>query len=186
MSFEEIDKFISKNEYPVLLSEEKIKKRVEELGRQLSHDYRGKCPILIGVLNGSFMFCGDLFRNITIDCEIDFIKISSYGNARQSSGQVKVRKDIDAHLEGRHVILVEDIVDSGLSVQYLRNRISRVAVSSLRFVSLLVKEGAAKVPCEIDYVGFTIPNRFVVGYGLDFAQKLRNLPAVFLMEKQTN
>ena len=182
MTFEDTDKFIKDNQYKVLLSKEQIAQRVRELGEEISNDYRGKCPILIGVLNGSFMFCGDLFREITIDCEIDFIKISSYGNAKTSSGQVKVRKDIDAHLEGRHVILVEDIVDSGLSVQYLRNRLNQVAVLSVRFVSLLVKEGAAKVPCEIDYVGFNIPNRFVVGYGLDYAQKLRNLPEVFLMD----
>jgi len=182
MTFEETEKFIKKNDYKVLLSKEQIAKRVRELGAEISNDYRGKCPILIGVLNGSFMFCGDLFREITIDCEIDFIKITSYGNAKKSSGHVKIRKDIDAHLEGRHVILVEDIVDSGLSVQYLRSRLSTVEVSSLRFVSLLVKQGAAQVPCERDYVGFSIPNRFVVGYGLDYAQKLRNLPEVFLMD----
>jgi hypoxanthine phosphoribosyltransferase len=183
---EEIDRYLKDHKHQVLLSKEQIQRRVQELGHQISLDYRGKCPILIGVLNGSFMFCGDLFRNITIDCEIDFIKIASYGDARQSSGKVKVRKDIDAHLEGRHVIMVEDIVDSGLSVQYLRNRLNQVAVLSIRFVSLLVKQGAAIVPCDVDYVGFRIPNRFVVGYGLDFAQKLRNLPEVFLMDEQIN
>ena len=182
MAFEQTDKFIRQKAYPVLLSKEAIAKRVSELGRLISDDYKGKCPILIGVLNGSFMFCGDLFREISIDCEIDFIKITSYGDDKESSGRVKLRKDVDAHLEGRHVILVEDIVDSGLSVQYLRTRLSQVAFKSLRFVSLLVKEGAAKVPCHIDYVGFTIPNRFVVGYGLDFAQRLRNLPEIFLMD----
>ncbi|MFQ6112461.1 MAG: hypoxanthine phosphoribosyltransferase [bacterium] len=182
MYSEETQKFLDGKQYKVLLSEEKIKKKVKELGRQISDDYRGKCPILIGVLNGSFVFCADLFREIDIDCEVDFIKISSYGEALETSGVVKLLKDIDAHVEGRHVLVIEDIVDSGYSVRFLEKRIKAANPKSLNFVSLLVKEGGAKVSYEIQYVGFKIPNRFVVGYGLDYAQKFRNLPAIYLMD----
>lgn len=182
MTMEETPKFLQSNEHEILISADEIKKKVKELGQQISEDYRGKCPILIGVLNGSFIFCADLFREIDIDCEVDFIKISSYGDAMATSGKVKLLKNIDAHLKDRHVIVVEDIVDSGYSVQYLHRRISMSEPKSLRFVSLLVKEGSEKVPYEIDYIGFRIPNRFVVGYGLDLAQKFRNLPHVYLVE----
>lgn len=166
----------------VLISADEIQQKVTELGQRISEDYEGLSPILIGVLNGSFIFCADLFRAITIDCEVDFIKISSYADAKVTSGEIKIKKDIDAHLQDRHVVVVEDIVDSGYSVNYLKERLSRVKPKSLKFVSLLVKDGAARVEYDIDYIGFNIPNHFVVGYGLDFAQKLRNLPAIYLME----
>ena len=179
---EDLNKYLKDGQYQILLSENEIKEKVRELGAQISKDYEGKCPILIGVLNGSFIFFADLFRNISIDCEVDFIKISSYGAAKETSGKIKVKKDIDAHLQDRHVIVVEDIVDSGYSVNYLKDRLQRVGPKSLKFVSLLVKEGAARTKYSIDYVGFKIPNHFVVGYGLDYAQKLRNLPAVYIME----
>lgn len=182
MRLEETQKFKEGRNYKILLSEEEIKQKVKELGKRISEDYRGKCPILIGVLNGSFIFCDDLFRELEIDCEVDFIKISSYEKAMETSGVIKLLKDIDAHLEGRHVLVVEDIVDSGYSVRYLEKRIKKANPKTLKFVSLLVKEGGAKVPYEVDYIGFKIPNRFVVGYGLDYAQKFRNLPAVYLLE----
>jgi len=166
----------------VLISREEIQEKVAELGERISADYAGMCPILIGVLNGSFIFCADLFRAITIDCEVDFIKISSYGDAIETTGEVKLKKDIDAHLQDRHVLVVEDIVDSGYSVNYLKDRMEQVNPKSLKFVSLLVKEGTARTEYKIDYEGFRIPNHFVVGYGLDYAQKLRNLPAVYMME----
>jgi hypoxanthine phosphoribosyltransferase len=174
-------KFLA-NEYPLLLTAEQIQQKVKEIGRQLSADYQGKCPVFIGVLNGCFMFFADLMREITIDCEVDFVKISSYGEAMRTSGVVKVRKKIDCHIEGRHVLVVEDIIDSGLSVNFLEKTLSAQNPQSLKFVSLLVKEGSALVEYRCDYVGFRIPNRFVVGYGLDYAQKFRNLPAVYLME----
>ncbi|MCG8603980.1 hypoxanthine phosphoribosyltransferase, partial [bacterium] len=170
MPTEETKKFFQDEAYQVLISKDEIKKKVKELGRQISDDYEGKCPILIGVLNGSFIFCADLFREIDIDCEVDFIKITSYGDDKVSSGEVKLKKDVDAHVANRDVLVVEDIVDSGYSVQYLRNRLEQANPKSLKFVSLLVKEGAEKIPYKIDYVGFKSPNRFVVGYGLDFAQ----------------
>ncbi|TDI85593.1 MAG: hypoxanthine phosphoribosyltransferase [Caldithrix sp.] len=184
MTTEETRKFIESGESRLLLSKEEIRNKVRELGKQISKDYAGLCPILIGVLNGSFIFCADLFREISIDCEVDFIKISSYGEGTETSGVIKLKKDIDADLQGRHVIVVEDIVDSGYSINYLRERIERVRPKSLKFVSLLVKEDTARTEYKIDYVGFNIPNRFVVGYGLDFAQKFRNLPAIYVMDEQ--
>ncbi|MDZ7289862.1 MAG: hypoxanthine phosphoribosyltransferase [candidate division KSB1 bacterium] len=175
-------RFLS-NQYPILLTPEQIQAKVKEMARQLCVDYAGKCPVFIGVLNGCFMFFADLLREITIDCEVDFVKISSYGDAMRTSGVVKVRKEIDCHIEGRHVLVVEDIIDSGLSVTYLEKKLSAMKPQSLKFVSLLVKEGSARVEYRCDYIGFRIPNRFVVGYGLDFAQKFRNLPAVYLMDE---
>ncbi len=182
MCVDETAKFLKDGKYEILLSSDEIKAKVHELGKRISEDYQGKCPILVGVLNGGFIFCADLFRAIDIDCEVDFIKISSYGDAMETSGKVKLKKNIDAHLEGRHVLVVEDIVDSGYSVQYLRQRLQSCNPKSLKFVSLLVKEGNQRVPYHIDYVGFRIPNRFVVGYGLDLAQKFRNLPHIYLMD----
>lgn len=169
-------------EYPILLSAEQIQERTRQLGEQLSHDYAGKTPVFIGVLNGGFMFMADLMRHVSIDCEIDFIKISSYGEAMKTSGVVKVKKDIDCHIEDRHVIVVEDIIDSGLSVTYLTERMTALKPKSLKFVSLLIKEGGKQVDYHCDYVGFHIPTRFVIGFGMDYAQKYRNLPAIYLMD----
>lgn len=179
---EETEKFLRDRQNKILLSSTEIQRRVKELGEKISQDYRGKCPILIGVLNGAFMFCADLFREITIDCEIDFIKISSYGDAKETSGTVRLLKNIDAALDKRDVLIVEDIVDSGYSVQYLGQKLYDLKPSSLKFVALLVKEEALRAPVEIDYIGFKISNHFVVGYGLDFSQKFRNLPHVYLMD----
>lgn len=181
MSELKIEDFLNGN-YPELLSSETIRKRIKELAQEISNDYRGKDPVLIGVLNGAFIFMSDLAKELTVDCEVDFIKISSYKNAKKSSGKIDVLKDIDCHLTGRHVLVVEDIVDSGLSVQFLSEKISACNPESLKFVSLLRKEESAKVEFNIDYVGFMIPNEFVVGYGLDFAQKLRNLPAIYVLK----
>jgi len=176
-----VEKFRS-GHYPILLTAEQIQAKVRELGAQISTDYAGRCPVFIGVLNGCYIFIADLMRHISIDCEVDFIKISSYGASMKSSGAVRVRKDIDCHIEDREVLVVEDIIDSGLSVQYLQRRLAELKPKSLKFVSLLVKEGSAQVPYHCDYVGFRIPNRFVVGYGLDYAQQFRNLPAVYVMD----
>jgi len=168
--------------HEVLLSAEQIRQRVKELGQQLSADYAGLRPVFIGVLNGGYMFMSDLMREISIDCEVDFIKISSYGEAIKTSGVVKVKKNIDAHLEGRHVVIVEDIIDSGLSVNFLLEKLGAMKPQTLKFVSLLVKDGGKQVDYACDYVGFHIPTRFVVGYGMDYAQLFRNLPQVYVME----
>ncbi len=165
--------------FEILIDSKTLHQRIEELGQQISQDYQGKVPIMVGVLNGAAIFLADLIRYMDIDCEIDFIKISSYGNARVSSGEITMIKDFSADLHGRDVIVVEDIVDSGLSVQYLRRKILALKPASLKFVSLLVKKGAAKVDLSIDYVGFAIENKFVIGYGLDYKQLKRNLNAIY-------
>ena len=165
----------------VLISREEIQKRVKELAEQISKDYKGKAPVLICVLNGSFLFFADLVRELTIDCEIDFVKISSYGNALESSGTVNVHKHANCHLEDRDVVVVEDIVDSGRSVVFLKKWLGEMNPTSLKFVSLLVKDETAVVEYTCDYVGFNIPNKFVIGYGLDYAQQLRNLPEIYVM-----
>lgn len=176
------EKVVYEGNFRVLLSEEIIQNRIRELGRQITKDYRGKIPILVGVLNGCFIFFADLVRHIEIDLEIDFLKISSYGDEKISSGRIQVLKEINADLKGRHVLVVEDIVDSGLSIRFLEKKVSEQQPASLKFISLLLKRENAKVDFKIDYIGFEIPNDFVVGYGLDHKQILRNLPAVYVMD----
>lgn len=170
--------------FKVLLSESQIQNRIKELAHEISRDYEGKVPILVGVLNGAILFLADLIRQLSIDSEIDFIKISSYGDRRVSSGEITMIKDFSADLHGRDVIVVEDIVDSGLSIQYLKRRILNMKPASLKFVSLLVKSGVAKVDLTIDYVGFNIENKFVIGYGLDYQQQKRNLNGIYQLVKE--
>ena len=161
--------------FVTMIGERRIRARVKQLARQISKDYRGTVPVFIGVLNGSFIFFADLIREISIDCEVDFLKLSSYGDAKISSGNVKLLKDLSCQVEGRDIIIVEDIVDSGLSMEYIKHLIERENPKSFRIVTLLYKKVAAKTAVQIDYVGFTIPKDFVIGYGLDYAQKKRNL-----------
>lgn len=170
--------------FRVLISEDKILQRINELAKQISQDYQGKVPIFVGVLNGAILLLADLIRQISIDSEIDFIKISSYGDARISSGEITMIKDFSADLKDRDVIVVEDIVDSGLSIQYLKQRILSMKPASLKFVSLLVKTGMAKVDLSIDYIGFDIENKFVIGYGLDYKQQKRNLKAIYQLVEE--
>ena len=169
--------------YRLMLSPRRIQRRIKELAEELSRDYRGKVPVFIGVLNGGFIFLADLIRQLQIDCEVDFMKISSYGDETMTSGWVKLLKDVDCQIEGRDVVVVEDIVDSGLSIQFLHRRLQRFRPKSVKYVALLLKEGAARVPYAVDYVGFRIPNKFVVGYGLDQAQLLRNLGGIYVKEE---
>lgn len=161
------------------ITEERIRGRVKELADQINKDYDGKVPIFIGVLNGSFIFFADLIREITIDCEVDFFKLSSYGDAKISSGQVRLLKDLNCQVSGRDIIVVEDIVDSGLSIDFIKKLIARENPNSVRIVSLLFKKKVAKIDFPIDYVGFEIPPDFVIGYGLDYAQKVRNLKLIY-------
>src|SRR3990172_5801574 len=170
---------VNNDRFVPFISEKRIKAKVKQLARRINRDYRGKVPIFIGVLNGSFIFFADLIREITVDCEIDFIKLSSYGDAKISSGQVRMVKELNCQVAGRDIIMVEDIVDTGLSVEYLRKHILQEKPASLRFVTLLLKKDVARVQQPIDYVGFEIPPEFVIGYGLDYGQKLRNLKAVY-------
>lgn len=162
----------------MLIPEAEIKKRVRELAKQISEDYKGKVPIFIGILNGSFIFLSDLFREMSIDTEVDFIKISSYADETKSSGTVRLLKDISCDITERDVIVVEDIIDSGITIKFLKSRLQQSDASSVKFVSLLIKE-STKIEFLIDYLGFKIPDRYVVGYGLDLAQKLRNLKSIY-------
>ena len=171
--------------FRLYLSQREIQERVEALGRQIAEDYQGEKPILIGVLNGAFMFLADLMRAIPIDCEVDFWKLSSYGDRKVSSGEVEELKKVDADLQGRHVILVEDIVDTGLSMQYMLDVLAEVAPASVRVATLLHKHEATEHDVRLDYVGFRIPNLFVIGYGLDYGQLARNLPAIYLLDEKT-
>ncbi|MBO8131179.1 MAG: hypoxanthine phosphoribosyltransferase [Candidatus Marinimicrobia bacterium] len=161
-----------------LISEEEIKNKVVELAKRISKDYKDKNPIFIGVLNGSFIFMSDLMRELDIDAEVDFIKISTRADSTESSGTVRLIKDISCDITRRDVVVVEDIVDSGLSIRFLKARLEESGPKSVKFVTLLIKE-SAKLDFDIDYVGFKIPDKYVVGYGLDLAQHLRNLKSIF-------
>ncbi|MGI9175144.1 MAG: hypoxanthine phosphoribosyltransferase [Rhodothermales bacterium] len=170
--------------FRLYLSQDEIQGRVKALGQQIAEDYKDEKPILIGVLNGAFMFLADLMRAIPIDCEVDFWKLSSYGDRKVSSGEVEELKKVDADLKGRHVILVEDIVDTGLSMQYMLDVLAEVEPTSVRVATLLHKHEATEHDVRLDYVGFRIPNLFVIGYGLDYGQLARNLPAIYLLDEE--
>ncbi len=176
--------FVNGDAFVVMLSERRIKTRVKQLAQQISKEYKGTIPVFIGVLNGSFVFFADLIREVTIDCEVDFLKLSSYGDAKISSGNVKLLKDLNCQVEGRDIIIVEDVIDSGLSMEYIRNLIMQQNPKSFRVVTLLYKKDAVKWPVRIDYIGFTIPKDFVIGYGLDYAQRLRHLKAIYRLQKR--
>ncbi len=182
MSRSEFEKTVYDNKFRVLLSKKSILDRIEEMGREIAERYCDKQPIFIGVLNGGFIFMADLIRCVEIDLEIDFIRISSYGNNKSSCGKIELEKDINADIRDRHIIIVEDIIDTGLSIQYLRQRFRSYKPASLAVATLLYKKEKAETDVGIDYVGFTIPDHYVVGYGLDYKQILRNLPAVYVLE----
>lgn len=168
----------------VLFDENTIQKRIKEIGGQISDEYKDKNPILICILRGAAIFMSDLMRRMTIPMEIDFMSISSYGNSTQSSGVVRIRKDIDTDITGRHVIVVEDIVDSGLSLSYIIEYLNQHKPASVKTCVLLDKPEAHKIKVDIDYFGFTIENEFVVGYGLDYAERYRNLPYIGILKEE--
>ena len=172
--------------FSVCIDSEMIQNRVAELGAKITEDYEGKRPILIGVLNGAFMFLSDLMKTIRIDCEVDFVKLSSYGAEKISSGVVRELKKIDADLEGRHVLVVEDIVDTGLSMQYILDIMRSQNPKSVKAITLLHKYLATEVEVPLDYVGFRIKNQFVVGYGLDYGQVGRNLPDIYVLDSHND
>jgi hypoxanthine phosphoribosyltransferase len=178
---------VNKNEkFRIYLSEADIQKRIRELAGQINEDYAGRTPIFIGVLNGSFIFMSDLIREITVDCEIDFLKLSSYGDAKISSGNVKTLKELNCEVEGHDIIIVEDVVDSGLSIAFIRDLIMRKNPRSLSIVTLLYKKAVAKITFPLTYVGFEIPTEFVIGYGLDYAQKFRNLKSIYVLDSSSD
>jgi hypoxanthine phosphoribosyltransferase len=162
----------------VIVSRKRLQNKVRELARRISRDYRGKKLVLIGILKGGFVFLSDLLREITIPVEVDFIQVSSYGASKTSSGVIKIKKDIDLPVVGKHVLLVEDIVDYGYTLNYLLRFFRAKKPKSVRVCAMLDKPGRREVEVPIAYRGFEVPDKFLVGYGLDFAEKLRNLPYV--------
>ena len=160
-----------------------LQRRVRELGQEISRDYGGRDLLLVCVLKGAVFFASDLMRQIDVPCELDFMAVASYGSATDSSGVVRILKDLDAPIEGRNVLIVEDIVDSGLTLQYLMRSLGARNPATLEVCALLTKPARRKVDLPTRYVGFEIPNRFVVGYGLDYAERYRNLPFVAALER---
>lgn len=164
-----------------LLSTEVIQAKVAELGAQISRDYAGEEVVVVGILKGAFVFCADLLRQITVPTQVDFMAVSSYGQSTESSGVIKILKDLDTAVEGRHVLLVEDIVDSGLTLRYLREYVAHQNPASVKICVLLDKPSRRKTEVPVDYRGFEIPDEFIVGYGIDYAERYRNLPYIGLI-----
>lgn len=166
----------------VLITEAAIQQKVKELGAKLSEEYRDQFPLVIGVLKGAMLFMGDLVKRMDIYLEMDFMDVSSYGSSTVSSGEVKIIKDLDTSVEGRNIIIVEDIIDSGLTLSYLVDLFHYRKAKSIKIVTLLDKPDGRKVDLHADYAGFTVPDAFVVGYGLDYAERYRNLPYVGVLK----
>ena len=179
MTMAELTRGVSK----VLIEEEAVAARVAELGSEISGDYADRDLLLVGVLKGAVFFMADLMRNLTIPCEVDFMAISSYGASTDSSGVVRILKDLDINIEGRHVLVVEDIIDSGLTLSYLIRNLESREPATLEVCALLTKPSRREIDVPVRYVGFEIPNKFVVGYGLDFAERYRNLPYVGVLDE---
>jgi hypoxanthine phosphoribosyltransferase len=167
----------------ILISEERLKKRVKELALKISEDYKDRNPILVGILKGSFVFLADLIRELNISHQIDFISVASYGSKKRASGVVRLLKDLSTNIEGKDVIIVEDIIDSGLTLNYIRNNLLTRNPKSLEVLTLLDKKKRREVNIPLKYVGFSIPDCFVVGYGLDYDEQYRNLPCVMKLEE---
>ena len=167
----------------ILIGPEELQARVRELGAEISADYTGRDLLLVGVLKGAVFFMADLMREISVSCEIDFMAISSYGASTDSSGVVRILKDLDLNIDGRHVLVVEDIIDSGLTLSYLVRNLEAREPASLEVCALLTKPERREIDVPVRYTGFEIPNRFVIGYGLDFAERYRNLPYVGVLDE---
>jgi hypoxanthine phosphoribosyltransferase len=180
LSATELEKAVTE----VLIEPDALRQRVRELGDEISHDYQGRDLLLVGVLKGAVFFMADLMRHLTIPCEIDFMAISSYGDSTDSSGVVRILKDLDINIEGRHVLVVEDIIDSGLTLSYLIRNLEAREPATLEICALLTKPERREIDVPVRYVGFEIPNRFVIGYGLDFAERYRNLPYVGVLDPE--
>jgi hypoxanthine phosphoribosyltransferase len=180
MSMAELERGVGE----VLIDADALRTRVAGLGEEVSADYAGRDLLLIGVLKGAVFFMADLMRELTVPCEIDFMAISSYGAETDSSGVVRILKDLDINIEGREVLVVEDIIDSGLTLSYLMRNLEAREPASLEICALLTKPERREIDVPVRYVGFEIPNRFVVGYGLDYAERYRNLPYVAVLDPE--
>ena len=178
----QFDSEFSNPNLDVLISEEQIATRIKELGAQITRDYAGRNPLLIGVLKGACFFLSDLLRAIDTRLSIEFMAISSYGSSTRTSGEVRIMKDLDVPIEGRHILVVEDIVDTGLTLSYLLANLESRGAASVKLAALLDKHERRQREVKIDYLGFPIPDEFVVGYGLDFAERYRNLPFIAVLK----
>ena len=178
MSTTDFERGVSK----ILIDEETLRARIADLGAEISEDYRDKELLLVGVLKGAVFFMADLMRNLSISCEVDFMAISSYGASTDSSGVVRILKDLDINIEGRHVLVIEDIIDSGLTLSYLIRNLESREPESLEICALLTKPHRREIDVPVRYTGFEIPNEFVIGYGLDYAERYRNLPYVAVLD----
>ena len=168
----------------VLFSEEVLIKRIKELGKDISKDYEGKDLLVVGILKGSVIFAAELIKNISIPCEIDFMAVSSYGNSTETSGVVRILKDLDQHIEGKEILIVEDIVDTGVTLTYLLKYLKARKAKSVEIVSLLNKPARRKAELDVKYIGFEVPDGFIVGYGIDYAEKYRNLPFIGILKPE--
>lgn len=168
----------------VLFDEEALKAKVAELGAALTEDYRDKKPLMVGILNGAMVFYADLIRQLKVPMETDFMRLSSYGSSSVSSENVQIKKDLDTDIKGRHIVVVEDIIDSGNTMLYLMNRLKDRGAASVKLCALFSKPSRRKVEVKIDYLGWEIPDEFIVGYGLDFAERYRNLPMVGVLKRE--
>jgi len=168
----------------ILIDEETLGARIAQLGAEVSADYQGRDLLLIGVLKGAVFFMADLMRHLTVQCEVDFMAISSYGDSTDSSGIVRILKDLDINIEGRDVLVVEDIIDSGLTLSYLMRNLESREPATLEVCALMTKPARREIDVPVRYIGFEIPNRFVVGYGLDFGERYRNLPYVGVLNEE--
>ena len=168
----------------ILLTEEQIRLRVMQLGTEISRDYQDKEPLFIGVLKGCFVFMADLMRQVTVPCGMDFMVVSSYGKSTNSTGAVEIIKDLSQDIQGRHLVIVEDILDTGITLSYLTRYLSNRDPASISIATLLDKPERRRAPVSASYVGFTVPDAFVVGYGLDYAEKYRNLPFIGILKPE--
>lgn len=162
----------------VLYSEEMISEKIKEMGRSISEDYKNKDFLVVGILKGAVLFAADLIKNITVHCNIDFMVVSSYANSTESSGKVTILKDLDYDVQGKNILIVEDIVDSGLTLDFLVNYFKERGVNSVEIATLLSKPSRRKVEVDVKYIGFEVPNEFLVGFGVDYAERYRNLPFI--------
>lgn len=168
----------------VLLTEEQIRTKIKEIGAQITRDYAGKTPFFLGVLKGCYVFMADLVRNVDLQCTMDFMAVSSYGGGTSTTGAVRITKDLTRDIEGKDVIIVEDILDSGVTLSYLKKYLANRNPASLRIVTLLNKPARRRVDIEPDYCGFSVPDEFVVGFGLDYAEQYRNLPYIGILKPE--
>lgn len=168
----------------ILFTEEDLQKKISEIADRINIEYEGKDLLLVGVLKGSVLFAADLIKKITIPCEIDFMAVSSYGNSTETSGVVRILKDLDHGVENKHIILIEDIVDSGITLNYLFQYLKSRKALSIEIVSLLNKPARRKADIDVKYIGFDVPDEFIVGYGIDYAEKYRNLPYIGILKRE--